>query len=299
MATQDEIPAPSDKKVRTPELNGKRKWGKSIATFFTTWSALIAAVLTIAGLLWGVFSFNEQQVANQRQALDQQQQATLDGYINAMSDLLLKENLHGSMSGDVVRQVAEAQTLTALQNLNSGRKGILLRFLYESGLITNQANDHLPIIDLSYADLSYVDLSNGNLSGADLEQANLYHANLSAASLFGTDLAQANLNNADLHGALLLDGASLNGAFLSSAILDYTHLSGADMRNADLSFAFLEHALLYGPTSLVPDASIGYADLSGADLYGADLKDATVTKKQLAQAMSLQSAIMPDGTKHP
>ena len=46
------------------------------------------------------------------------------------------------------------------------------------------------------------------------------------------------------------------------------------------------------------DADLTGTDLSGVDLSGANLQDAKVTSEQLAKALSLKGAIMPNGSKH-
>ena len=104
-----------------------------------------------------------------------------------------------SQPGDETRSVARARTLAALKNLNGPRKGILLQFLYEGGLINNQqSSDKIqnPIIDLSGADLSDASLRNTTLRNADLSNANLSGADLSGAVLIDANLNAANLNKA-------------------------------------------------------------------------------------------------------
>ena len=66
------------------------------------------------------------------------------------------------------------------------RKGSVVRFLYESGLI---ARNH-PTLDLSGADLGGANLHGGRLKGA-----NLMRANLSGADLEGADLHNAPLTS--------------------------------------------------------------------------------------------------------
>ena len=242
--------------IEYPPRKTKSEW--------VAWGAQIlaagAVIVAIAGLYLGYNQFKEQQQsenqktfqeqqltreqekAAQLQALDQQQQTTLQNYVSTMSDLLLKENLRGSQPGDVVRQVAEAQTLTALQNLNPARKGILVKFLYDSGLIFNHsfpvnygrqyagAPHYDPgiepplIISLISADLSNADLSYANLDGADFVGADLHGANFSYADLRGAklnclpeDLGCTQLGANNFEGANLL-GADLGAANLSDAI---------------------------------------------------------------------------------
>ena len=127
----------------------------------TSWDRLLlcaqvvgafAIPLSIIALIIGVWQFNAQQIfdnqrtAEQRQAefqnlKDQQQQTTLETYLDRMSDLLFTQHLNTSKIGDEVRQVARARTLAALQNLNPARKGILLQFLYESALSANHLKE--------------------------------------------------------------------------------------------------------------------------------------------------------------
>ncbi|MDQ5854538.1 MAG: pentapeptide repeat-containing protein, partial [Chloroflexota bacterium] len=67
--------------------------------------------------------------------------------------------------------------LSVLRRLDGERKGILLRFLQESQLIsaTNPIIS-LRTADLSKADLRFADLRKANLSEADLSEANLHGA---------------------------------------------------------------------------------------------------------------------------
>jgi uncharacterized protein YjbI with pentapeptide repeats len=108
------------------------------------------------------------------------------------------------------------------------------------------------------------------LTGADLREVVLPGSNLT-----GVDLGNANLWKANLQGASLWRA----------------NLSAANLQRADLREAILEGAGLQG-------AYLQRADLQEANLQGANLEGAGVTDKQLDAALSLQDAIMPDGTKH-
>ncbi len=141
---------------------------------------------------------------------DRKQEAALEAYQDYMLGLLLDKNLSGSQPGSDVREVARARTLTALRRVGTNRKGEVLRFLHEAGLIYRGK----AIVDLREADLRNVDLSNIKLSGADLS---------------GTDLSNANLSGADLNN-VLLNGANLKGA----------NLRGASYTQEQLSRAFIQ-----------------------------------------------------------
>jgi hypothetical protein len=145
----------------------------------------------------------------------------LSTYLDRMSELLLDQNLHDPKAGSGVRELARAQTLTALRSLDPFRKGVLVQFLYESGLISNEH----PVVDLTGADLSNVDLSrvtlsNANLSGANLSGANLFGANLSNATLTHAFLFEATVTGANLSNAILID-ANLSDAILIAVVLEH------------------------------------------------------------------------------
>jgi uncharacterized protein YjbI with pentapeptide repeats len=93
-----------------------------------------------------------------------------------------------------VRNIASVQTLTVLPRLGNVRKGIVLQFLYESGLIKKDGR----IIDLSGADLWEAHLREARLSKADLTRVKLGGATLSEADLSQAELSRANLSDACL-----------------------------------------------------------------------------------------------------
>ena len=230
--------------------------------------------------------FNQQQAdlakqqhqADQQIANDQQREATLQTYLNDMSNLLLNNKLLESKPGDVVRQVARERTLTTLRRLKADRNRIVLQFLRDAHLIGIQD----AVIDLSDADLS-----NDDLSGTDLSGVNLSNATLDGAILSGAFLNGAILSNA------FLDGAFLDGAILSNANLIYAHLSGADLSDATLDSAFLSGADL-------SNATLIYANLSDATLDGANLSGArNLTQQQLDKVYSCTKAILSTGLTCP
>jgi uncharacterized protein YjbI with pentapeptide repeats len=246
---------------------------------------------------------------------DGQQEAALQGYLDRMADLLLKEKLRVT-ENEELKKISRIQTLTVLRGLDGARKGMVLRFLWEAELL---AREH-PVIELTGADLSYAELFQADLSGADLSGVDLKEAKLRYARLQGTNLRRANLHSADimyadLSGADLsqaeLGEAKLNGATLTdkaklqSARLHHARLVGAFLQGADLSLSYLKDAKLNG--AHLNEANLRQANLSGADLTGADLTgarldratltDALVTTEQLATARSWKGAILPAGRK--
>ncbi len=158
---------------------------------------IVPAVLALAAL-W----FNRRERESERNiADDRQREAALETYLDRMSELLLDKHLAGSMPDSEVSKVARARTLTVLRRLDGRRKGVVLRFLYESQLIVGDE----PIIDLDTADLSFADLSVADLQGANLKKSNLSNADFTAALLMRANLFHAKLVGARLNGALMWD----------------------------------------------------------------------------------------------
>jgi uncharacterized protein YjbI with pentapeptide repeats len=282
----------------------------------------------------------EQKRAQTRHEIaeDNQREVALQAYINEMSELLLHHNLRKSEEDDEVRTIARVRTLTILPRLDGNRKGIMLKFLHESGLIDKVQT----IVDLSGADLSGAILKYAELSGARLHRVNLSDSLLDSANLSNADLRKSrfsgaylfctNLSDANLRGAYLdvafeeieldfgdavhehisdLTIANLSGADLSGATMHRAILDGADLSNANLKNANLCQATLYGTFIDIEDPQLAefygvsmgpgfqpFANLNGADLSGAELSLAKVTDEQLTKAKSLKGARMPDGSIH-
>src|SRR5215469_15702397 len=202
-------------KVNVPGLSGKNLWD---------WLQLliIPAVLAIGGYVFNFTTSRNEQKATQLRAqterdiaFDNQREAALQDYIDSISELLLHEKLRESGQIDEVRTLARVRTLNVLSRLDGRRKGIVVQFLHESGLIYEEVK----IIDLSQADLTGADLGFAYLHGADLSdaylhEAHLHEAHLRAANLSRTDLSGADLSYANLNFARLI-GADLSGANLT------------------------------------------------------------------------------------
>jgi uncharacterized protein YjbI with pentapeptide repeats len=246
------------------EQDKQSRWGFRGKTFWN-WLELFVVPLALAGI--GIL-FTWQQDVRQQQIEDQRaQDVALQAYLDQMSTLLTDKGLRNSEQDSEVRTLARARTLTVLGRLDPSRKTEVMSFLVEADLV-QEVDGRDPVIDLSGADLSGVVLGGANLTGANLSRADLSDAFLESAYL----------GRAKLTGAYL-SGVALRDARLGGAALDF-----ADLEGADLALAHLEGA-----------------DLSWVNLSGANLSDATgVTKEQLEQeALSLEGATMPDGSKHP
>jgi hypothetical protein len=207
---------------------------------------LIVPAILAGGGLW----FNTQQrEREQRTAERRAQDDTLQAYLDGMSHLLADKELHSAQPGDSLSTVARARTLTVLGRLDGSRKGSVLQFLYESGLIHKErillnASDLIErqhkIVSTRGIDLNKADLRGANPIGADLREANLIEADLRKTDLRGADLSFADLRRADL------SFADLRGADLSIADLREANLSYArEVTNEQLTAAtFLEGATM-------------------------------------------------------
>jgi hypothetical protein len=204
------------------------------------WLALliVPAVLAVGGYLLTERQraldreLSTQQARTDRELADERRQNdTLQAYLDGMSQLLTDKErpLHMAQSGDSLRTVARARTLTVLGRLDSGRKRSILEFLFESeliykehilldegGLIERRHN----IVSLRQADLRDADLYRGNL-----RDVNLGYANLSSADLSSADLRDADLRDADLRDAKGATSSGVANELLSAA----SSLEGATM----------------------------------------------------------------------
>src|SRR5216683_549921 len=239
---------------------------------------LAIPVAVVLGVAW--FTTKQGQVGDAENK-DNQREAALQAYIDNMLELLLAKNLRSSTEDEEVQKIARVRTLTVLRRLDAERKGSVLQFLQESGLIGKDKR----VIHLTGANLIGANLIGANLSGANLSGVYLSRADLSGVDLSGAYLFLANLSKANL------SGASLYEANLSLANLSRADLSGANLSKANLSGANLSEVVLSG-------ANLNGANLNGADLSGANLRGALVTAEQLTATKLLLGATMPDGSKH-
>jgi uncharacterized protein YjbI with pentapeptide repeats len=106
----------------------------------------------------------------------------------------------------------------------------------------------------------------GRLSDGTLAWVQLRYAHLQGADLSGADLRKASLSLADLRGA------NLSYACLQETRLDKANLSGAEMDKADLRDSLMTRVNLQGAHNL--------------------------SAEQLAQALRLRGATLPDGRRY-
>ena len=271
---------------------GESRWEKGpneeVRPAKTLWDWLqlliVPAILIGVTFVWSASQSSsdnrreDRRIAADRAAAEEaRQDTTLQGYLDQMSGLMLREKLLTSTEDSAVRPVARTVTLAALRRLDGERKAAVVQFLYEAqllgGITDTDVEANEPLVVLGGADLRGTNFKDAELYGvvlpfADLTGANLAWANLHEADLDASVLRRAQLEFADLSGAGLT-GADLTGADLSGADLSGAYLMAANLQHADLTRASLDGASLQ-------DADIGGADLSGANLKNADIRGANL-----------------------
>jgi hypothetical protein len=196
---------------------------------------LIIPVVIAAGGLW----FNRQQRERELEIAEHQRERDLKIAEQRTQDEALEANLEQIsqllIDKERLSVVGRARTLALLPRLDSQRKGIVVRFLCESGLI----NKNNPVLHLADADLS----------GANLRGANLMEASLrGGGAKEWTETYFAGLRGVSFRYNRLL---SLDGADFTFANLRGADLRSTDLQRASLSFADLNYAD-FMPTSATP-----------------------------------------------
>ncbi len=259
----------------------------------TLWDWMNLLIVPMA-LATGVYLLNWAERTSEKQiAKERILESTLQDYLDRMTELLLKESLRVSENNDEARSIARSRTLTALRILDSSRKGILLRFLHESGLINRK-----PIVKLKGADMSEIDLKKANLSDSNISRSIITSGNMEQARLIETDFSYCKIEKASFLRATLLganltltngDGtnfsrstlanANFDSASLKKALFVSTHGVKANFQSAQLQHADFANANLREANfnrANLESANLENADLTGANLCGANLKNANL-----------------------
>lgn len=129
------------------EIGYKSNWTGFSSKDLWDWMELLIVplVLAIGGT---VITYLQRKTENDI-AINNLYERKLQAYFSQITEYILKNDLLDSLPDSKIRAIARAQTLTVLGGLDGQRKGILLRFLYENGLIGKES-----VIKLFGADLS-------------------------------------------------------------------------------------------------------------------------------------------------
>ncbi len=253
---------------------------KGIVERMVDWGAkiFIPASLAIIAFLGHQFAQLQEDNKTIQRFVDKAAQASgtrqevLTNYGRRISDLVVSHNLKQSRPTDEVRKVAKGETLITLRRLynvenekqyaelpdnkikqlettlskydDAGElKGLLVRFLYDSDLLTRDeqivdlSGSNITRVNLNYAPLPDINLKGawltwGTFLNADLRRADLSRTDLKGADFQGANLTNANLEKADLRGIVpektdetsTVEKTKLQGAIL---VGDKLNLSGA------------------------------------------------------------------------
>ncbi|GCF07203.1 pentapeptide repeat-containing protein [Dictyobacter arantiisoli] len=186
------------------------------------WSILLVICLA-GGFLWlnlqqrqtALLASQQEQATQRGIATEQQRETILQNYMNKMTDLMINNQLLKNHSrADSAKLAADALTRETLSRLDADRKAILMRFLFQTRLISNDSDAiDLQDVDISQAHMGQIDIRDTTLTGANLSATDLHGATLSNAILVFTNLSHANLAKADLH-ACDMHNTNLSGANL-------------------------------------------------------------------------------------
>jgi len=227
----------------TPQVGEGQEYQRSKTLW--DWMELLIVPIALGGGAW-LLSENQKAI-EEKQAIEKRRQEDYEDYLVRVWEILDKYNSPASLNAsDFARSTLKAWTLVVLKDLDARRKGNIIQYLYETGLIIG---DSCPL-KLQKADLSGADLQGRFLPGINLSDSILTGANLRDAILGGQfsineeklapylspdiDLAMvtkgkllsANLARADLTGANLA-GARLSEVNWTGAVLQEVDLKGA------------------------------------------------------------------------
>lgn len=215
---------------------------------------------------------------------DNQRSTLLLDYYERMQGLLLDKDMPKPSTSEPAASMANALTLTTFRQLDGARKGELLKFLYQAGLIKVDSRCQKSSKEKAKQSVckdSIIDLEGARLEGTSLADGIVLEGvDLAKASLKGANLPRIQLTNAKMNGIILDDAiitdALLNNANMENAKLNNATLNNSNLYKAKLSYARLEVAKLRDAVLIETDFTC--ADLRGADLTGAKLKGAIFEK---------------------
>jgi hypothetical protein len=180
---------------------------------------------------------NERAAADRARALDQDREEILRIYLDQMSGLLLDRDLGSARTGSEAKALAHTLTLSVLPRLDGERKGVVLRFLDEAGLIRGLN----PKIRLWGADLRHVTLDGASLDRPALRRADLRHASFRRMVLYAPDFYSSDLRGADFTDSIFDDpnfsNACLSNVSFRAASLNRPEFSGAAGHDVDFTDA--------------------------------------------------------------
>ncbi len=196
----------------------------------TLWDWLDLLIVPVVLAIGAFLLESSRKRGDERAEKDRQRQQVLDDYFAYISELVLNGKLAEGNAPDHVRCLARTRTLTALRLIDGARKGQVLQFLYEAGLILKD-----PVVQLNGADCTHANLDEATLRGVELRGvyfggASIRRANLADSDFRGSDFTAADFADTDL------SRSKLRQANFTKASLDRVRLSeilGEDVQLTD------------------------------------------------------------------
>jgi uncharacterized protein YjbI with pentapeptide repeats len=230
-----------------PEPPAWTGFGKSIkdekiepAKTLFDWLDLLIIPLSLGFLGW--LYKEAEKSKTERGEEERSRNESLNSFFNIITDLLKNHDLSGSPSNQT-KAMARTRINMTLSQLDGGRKGQLLQFLYESDLIDNSPKLKLLGANFNAAILDQIVLGGSEIRGAFFKNASIKEANLNEIILNSSNLENANLS----------------GSLVEKSDFAYSNLKNSKMKNMDLTTV----------------------DFEGADLTNADLRGSTIKQSQL------------------
>lgn len=204
------------------------------------WLDLLIIPLSIGLLGW---LYKEAEKSKTKKIEEERARSeSLNSFFNIITDLLKDHDLSGTPSKQT-KAMAKTRINVTLSQLDGGRKGQLLQFLYESDLI-----DISPKMKLLGANFNDSILDQIVLGGSEIRGAYFKNATIKEANLNGIILNSSNLENANLSGSLVDNSdfgyTNLKNSVMKNMNLTTVDFTGADLTNADLSGSTIKQSQL-------------------------------------------------------
>lgn len=245
--------------IITSNVISKFKWSGFQKKSFWDWLQLLIVPVILA---FGAFYLNAaSQIRDDEIADERKQQELLKDYFTKMQNLIIEtERIKSSRSSNPGKDkpqsppksqpinpgqettrllpefipVATALTLEVLDELDGKRKGKVIVYLADSGLIVAKDKDkdknnpiiHLTTANLEGIELKDVDLNHINISSANMKKANLTTVGLIGANLSSSDFSGSTLETIDFDQAILVNSNFYDANLKDITISDLTKLSG-------------------------------------------------------------------------
>lgn len=281
-------------------------------------------------LLLGAASLNSSERKNeQKLADDQRREQIIQNVRKELTDLILREGLKRRVAQNDLYVVARTIILTAIHSLQDDgrRKGILIGFISEMGLIKNKPIDApedpieheakmLPVLGIGNLDLQHIEFKERYLDTVKLPSSNFSFGNLEGSSFRNVDFQDSTFHKANLKNTSFmfcnLKGTNFDKAKFSISLTTFeretifaqlipkgTFLTanvvleeGTIIVDTCLREAILSNLDLRG--AVLTKSDLSYAELEGANLRGATIAEASLVRANLQRA-NLRQAHLTGG----